>query len=171
MTCSKLDAPKYGKVWVTGNSYSSTAYYTCNHGYDLDGVYSRKCQHDGRWGGKAPECRPSKRGKHDCHSSIHKFLANNIIIYTPQLPAPSLLRRSMAVSPCQATPILQQHTTAVITDMTWMAHTRENASMMELGTERLQNAVQQREVSSENTTHLSIVYKLMLTKHLCRRLS
>ena len=80
MTCSKLDAPKYGKVWVTGNSYSSTAYYTCNYGYDLDGVYSRKCQHDGRWGGKAPECRPVKRGKHDYYSSIHNFYL--ILLYT-----------------------------------------------------------------------------------------
>ena len=105
---------------------------------------------------------------HDYHSSVHKFLVN--IIYTPQLPAPSLLRRSMVRSPCQATPIPQQHITAVIMDMTWMAHTRENVSMMELGMERLQNAVQQREVSSKNTMHLSIVYKLILTKHLCRRL-
>ena len=105
---------------------------------------------------------------HDYHSSVHKFLVN--IIYTPQLPAPSLLRRSMVRSPYQATPIPQQHITAVIMDMTWMAHTRENVSMMELGMERLQNAVQQREVSSKNTMHLSIVYKLILTKHLCRRL-
>jgi hypothetical protein len=32
-------------------------------------------------------------------------------------------------------------------DMTWMAHTLGNASMMALGMERLQNAAQQREVS------------------------
>ena len=82
VTCSKLDAPNYGKVWVTGNSYSSTAYYTCNYGYELDGSHSRRCQHDGTWYGKAPECRPVKRGKQDCHSFVDKLLAvnyNNIL--------------------------------------------------------------------------------------------
>ena len=92
-------------------------------------------------------------------------------MYIPQLPVPSLLHQSMAGSLCQATPILQQHTTAVIMDMTWMAHTQENASMMVHGTERLQNAVQQREVSSENIVHSSIFYKLLVTKHSCRQLS
>ena len=61
VSCPKLDAPKYGQVWLTGNSYSSTAYYRCNYGYELDGSHSRKCQHDGTWYGKAPECRPVKR--------------------------------------------------------------------------------------------------------------
>ena len=60
--CAKLDAPTYGNVWVTGNYYSSVAYYSCNHGYELDGAYSRKCLHDYTWDGKAPECRPVKRG-------------------------------------------------------------------------------------------------------------
>ena len=63
VSCRRLDAPKYGKVIVTGQSYSSRAYYSCDYGYELDGAYSRKCQHDGTWYGKAPECRPSKRGK------------------------------------------------------------------------------------------------------------
>ena len=63
VTCSKLDAPRYGNVWVTSDSYSSTAYYSCNYGYELDGSYSRKCQHDGTWYGKAPECRKARRGK------------------------------------------------------------------------------------------------------------
>ena len=61
VTCPKLDEPQYGKVSVTGHSYSSVAYYICNYGYELDGSHSRKCQHDGSWYGKAPECRPVKR--------------------------------------------------------------------------------------------------------------
>ena len=70
VTCSKLDAPRYGKVWVTSYSYSSTAYYSCNYGYELDGSYSRKCQHDGTWDGKAPECRQAKRGKNNANFII-----------------------------------------------------------------------------------------------------
>ena len=57
VTCSKLDDPEYGKVTVNGYGYSSTAYYSCNYGYELDGPYSRQCQHDGIWQGKAPVCR------------------------------------------------------------------------------------------------------------------
>ena len=63
VTCPKLIAPEYGRVSVSGYAYSSTAYYSCDYGYDLDGSHSRKCQHDGTWYGKAPECRPAKRSK------------------------------------------------------------------------------------------------------------
>ena len=63
VTCSKLVAPRYGRVWVTSNAYASTAYYTCSYGYELYGSNSRKCQHDGTWAGNAPECRKAKRGK------------------------------------------------------------------------------------------------------------
>ena len=46
------------------------------------------------------------------------------------------------------TPTFQELTTAVIMDMSWLVRTQENASMMVLGTEKLRNAVQQREVST-----------------------
>ena len=62
VSCSKLDAPKYGQVWLTGTGYSSTAYYRCNYGYDLHGSNSRRCQHDGTWYGEVPECRVARRG-------------------------------------------------------------------------------------------------------------
>ena len=64
VSCPKIDGIPYGKVIVTGYSYSSIAYYRCNYGYELDGSYSRKCQHDGTWYGKAPACRPVKRGQY-----------------------------------------------------------------------------------------------------------
>ena len=62
VNCPELKDPQYGKVSVTGYSYSSVAYYICDYGYELDGSHSRKCQHDGSWYGKVPECRPVKRG-------------------------------------------------------------------------------------------------------------
>ena len=61
--CGQLYAPQYGKVSVNGYSYSSTAYYSCDYGYELHGSYSRKCQHDGSWYGKAPVCLKAKISK------------------------------------------------------------------------------------------------------------
>ena len=55
--------------------------------------------------------------------------------------------QDMAKSLYLATPTSQELTTAVITDMSWLVHIQENASMMVLGMEKLQNAVQQGEVS------------------------
>ena len=54
--------------------------------------------------------------------------------------------RNMAKSFWLANLTLQELTTAVIMGMSWMEHTQENASMMVLGMERLQNAVGQGEV-------------------------
>ena len=56
--------------------------------------------------------------------------------------------QDMAKLSYPATPTSQELTTAVITDMSWLVHTQENASMTVLGMEKLQNAVQQREVST-----------------------
>ena len=58
--CHKLHAPQYGKVRVTGYGHNSIAYYSCDYGYDLHGVDSRKCLYDGSWYGKAPICRPRR---------------------------------------------------------------------------------------------------------------
>ena len=60
--CPKLYAPQYGKIRVTGYGPDSVAYYSCDYGYDLHGLDSRKCLHDGSWYGKIPICRP-KRSK------------------------------------------------------------------------------------------------------------
>lgn len=42
----------------------------------------------------------------------------------------------------------QQPTTPATTDMSWMEHTPDDANMMALGMERLQNAAKYREVIS-----------------------
>ena len=59
--CSRLYAPRYGKVRVTGYGLDSKAHYSCDYGYKLYGLQWRKCLHGGRWYGKAPICRPVKK--------------------------------------------------------------------------------------------------------------
>ena len=61
--CSKLYAPKHGKIRVTGYGPDSLAYYSCDYGYALYGPSSRKCQYDGSWYGKIPVCRPKRKSK------------------------------------------------------------------------------------------------------------
>ena len=58
--CPRIHAPQYGKIRVSGYGPDSVAYYTCDHGYDMHGLNSRKCLHDGSWYGKAPICRPRR---------------------------------------------------------------------------------------------------------------
>ncbi len=95
VSCKKLVAPKYGQVWVTGNSYSSTAYYRCNYGYDLHGSHSRKCQHDGTWYGKAPECRIAKRSKCFFVLQLKKKAIDHTFLFL-QLAVVNLIPRDMA---------------------------------------------------------------------------
>jgi len=59
--CPTLYAPQYGKIRVTGYGPDSVAYYTCDYGYEIHGLQSRKCLHDGSWYGKIPVCRPKKK--------------------------------------------------------------------------------------------------------------
>jgi 3'-phosphoadenosine 5'-phosphosulfate sulfotransferase (PAPS reductase)/FAD synthetase len=55
--CLRLEAPLHGKVVVKGNTPSSKALYSCNHGYKLHGLQERQCQYDGIWQGDAPVCK------------------------------------------------------------------------------------------------------------------
>ncbi|XP_064383648.1 CUB and sushi domain-containing protein 3-like [Halichondria panicea] len=55
--CPKLDDPEDGQVTVTDLTPSSTAEYSCNHGFKSFGTAWRKCQANGEWSGKAPTCK------------------------------------------------------------------------------------------------------------------
>ena len=55
--CSALSDPAFGSVVLTGRKVGSTATYSCNSGYVLDGSSLRVCQQDGQWSGEAPTCR------------------------------------------------------------------------------------------------------------------
>ncbi len=55
--CDHLSAPDNGRVDVTGTSVGSTATYSCNRGYKLEGERVRVCQSSGEWSGLEPYCR------------------------------------------------------------------------------------------------------------------
>ena len=55
--CPDLSDPANGTVMMTGNSVGDTATYTCNEGFELDGVMMVTCQDDGMWDNPPPTCR------------------------------------------------------------------------------------------------------------------
>ena len=54
--CDKLEAPENGAVTYTSLSIGSYAHYSCNDGYFIVGVTSRRCEASG-WTDKAPICK------------------------------------------------------------------------------------------------------------------
>ena len=56
VSCSPLDAPDNGFVRFSSNVRGSIASYTCNPGYQLQGIPTRVCQHGGEWSDEAPVC-------------------------------------------------------------------------------------------------------------------
>jgi len=36
--------------------YTATVFYSCNQGYEVEGVDTRACLADGTWGGTQPSC-------------------------------------------------------------------------------------------------------------------
>ena len=59
VNCPDLAGPANGQVVPSGSIPASTATYTCNSGYRLNGDSSRTCQDSGEWSGTAPTCEPS----------------------------------------------------------------------------------------------------------------
>ena len=54
--CSSLDDPDNGQVTLSGTTLGSTATYTCNPGFVLDGTDVRTCMANGEWSGEVPTC-------------------------------------------------------------------------------------------------------------------
>ena len=65
--CGPLANPTNGQVNLTGTIFRSTASYSCNEGFQLNGQITRECRSDGQWSGQAPTC--------DCKSLIGPKLA------------------------------------------------------------------------------------------------
>ncbi|XP_019626211.1 PREDICTED: uncharacterized protein LOC109471363 [Branchiostoma belcheri] len=58
--CPTLTAPTNGVLSPTGaKSYQDRITFTCNSGYQLNGVSSVTCQADGSWSGRVPTCTAS----------------------------------------------------------------------------------------------------------------
>ena len=71
IVCEDLPDPDNGQVDLSGNIPGSTATYTCNNGFMLQGVSPRNCMDDGEWSGEEPTCAR----KYPC-----KFFSPNPII-------------------------------------------------------------------------------------------
>ena len=67
-TCEKIIPPDHGSVTCTrSNNYGSTCSYSCDLGYqlngvdDIDGTNERSCQDDETWSGTAPTCQSENK--------------------------------------------------------------------------------------------------------------
>ena len=54
--CLALESPANGIVTLTTTTFMSTATYSCNEGYSLDGNDLRTCLSDTVWSGSDPTC-------------------------------------------------------------------------------------------------------------------
>lgn len=60
VTCEDLSSAvlPYGRVIFTSANFGTTVRYTCEPGYQLIGVSSRRCSASGEWEGEQPICQP-----------------------------------------------------------------------------------------------------------------
>ena len=56
VNCGPLSHPPKGRVTTSGYSVGSTATYSCEVGYTLEGGKKRECLATGEWSGKEPVC-------------------------------------------------------------------------------------------------------------------
>ena len=54
--CGSLDDPDNGQVNFSNTTFESTANYTCDLGYNLNGNSTRTCEASGEWSGDPPSC-------------------------------------------------------------------------------------------------------------------
>ncbi|XP_043916972.1 sushi, von Willebrand factor type A, EGF and pentraxin domain-containing protein 1 isoform X2 [Protopterus annectens] len=56
VSCERPRAPINGKVHGTGYAFNDSTVYSCNSGYELQGIGIRRCEANGLWSGEEPEC-------------------------------------------------------------------------------------------------------------------
>ena len=75
--CGMLTAPTNGQVMFMATTYTSTADYFCDTGYNLVGVNQRTCTAAGTWSDGEPTCQ-SETG---CKIIMHDIIINDIDIH------------------------------------------------------------------------------------------
>lgn len=55
--CQALTSPTDGNVTLSSNGTLTTATFTCEIGYSLDGKSAIQCLADGTWSNSSPTCR------------------------------------------------------------------------------------------------------------------
>ena len=66
MECPPLTNPENGMVMVDGVIEISTAIYSCNTGFNINGSHSRTCGPDGTWSGTEPSCQSKNLNDFKC---------------------------------------------------------------------------------------------------------
>ena len=60
IACPELMNPENGQVDNNGMTENSTATYSCDNGYTLNGPLTRTCSSDGVWSESEPSCQSKK---------------------------------------------------------------------------------------------------------------
>ena len=55
--CGHPGSPSNGEAEVSTTTFESEVYYTCDRGYNIDGMTRRFCQANGTWSGRLPSCQ------------------------------------------------------------------------------------------------------------------
>ena len=76
--CGNLANPTNGRVDLTGTIVDSTATYSCDDRFRLQGQSTRTCQDDGQWSGSAPTCERKLGVANLC---IHAVLISTLSSY------------------------------------------------------------------------------------------
>ena len=71
--CGALTDPDNGQVSTSTTTYTSTADYTCNTGYNLVGVNERICTAAGTWTDGEPTCL-SEDHENSLGNYIHRLM-------------------------------------------------------------------------------------------------
>ncbi len=91
VNCGVPANPANGTVSAPVTTYNSIASYSCNNGYNLSGVATRKCQSDATWSGTAPTC-VCLVGTNDCTGNVSRTCdANGIMQNSPACQNPACL--------------------------------------------------------------------------------
>ena len=64
VVCPELLDPDNGQVQLSDVVFESTATYSCDTGYNLNGSVSRMCMADGQWNGEDPTCQSKGQYHH-----------------------------------------------------------------------------------------------------------
>ncbi|MEE6459030.1 hypothetical protein FKM82_000515 [Ascaphus truei] len=85
VTCSKPKVSNNGRYTLSGMTFKSTASYTCNSGYSLQGLSTLTCEASGKWSNEAPTCQLVSCGSpphvRDAMTSGDNFTFANTITY------------------------------------------------------------------------------------------
>ncbi|XP_050052699.1 sushi, von Willebrand factor type A, EGF and pentraxin domain-containing protein 1 isoform X2 [Dermacentor andersoni] len=91
LNCDELEPLENGQFRVSGDYFGARVYYECAENFWMSGPKERMCQGDGRWSGRAPECKkqPScssppgvPHSRTNASDGARDFVINSTVRYT-----------------------------------------------------------------------------------------